>query len=328
MFCHKCGAEIEDGAVFCYKCGTKVVYGDMERQVNTPTPAEPVQQTKQPQQQAVLGKMPDKRKSVKLLIGLGVAVIAIIVTIIIAANWKGNINYVATVGAHTPFAASQGLPYTYGEVLNKYIVSPKWEIRESGGVHYVDISGVIKGTDNKLIITIKVTSDPNDSDIALMRPESVTLDGENSPTQNDAVEFLFAMFSAYDEGYGDLSMLMSSAEMLEPDMPAEQELSNGLSEEDKWDMVSVWLHTHGITDYYMCLASELGDDDLAYDVSDLYFEASGDYGILLGIISFIDDDIYITFPVLVDPDNGEWLKTDIYPIGDWYDQIWDRRYDD
>ena len=26
MFCHKCGAQIAEGAVFCHKCGTKVVY--------------------------------------------------------------------------------------------------------------------------------------------------------------------------------------------------------------------------------------------------------------------------------------------------------------
>lgn len=27
MFCHKCGAQIAEGAVFCHKCGTKAVYG-------------------------------------------------------------------------------------------------------------------------------------------------------------------------------------------------------------------------------------------------------------------------------------------------------------
>lgn len=28
MFCHKCGAQIAEGAAFCHKCGTKVVYAD------------------------------------------------------------------------------------------------------------------------------------------------------------------------------------------------------------------------------------------------------------------------------------------------------------
>ena len=26
MFCHKCGAQMVEGAVFCHKCGTKAVY--------------------------------------------------------------------------------------------------------------------------------------------------------------------------------------------------------------------------------------------------------------------------------------------------------------
>lgn len=30
MFCHKCGAQLADGAGFCHKCGTKVVYNGTE----------------------------------------------------------------------------------------------------------------------------------------------------------------------------------------------------------------------------------------------------------------------------------------------------------
>ena len=32
MFCHKCGAQIAEGAAFCHKCGTKVVYADTDQQ--------------------------------------------------------------------------------------------------------------------------------------------------------------------------------------------------------------------------------------------------------------------------------------------------------
>ena len=38
MFCHKCGAQIAEGAAFCHKCGTKVVYADTS-QPPTETPA-------------------------------------------------------------------------------------------------------------------------------------------------------------------------------------------------------------------------------------------------------------------------------------------------
>lgn len=32
MFCHKCGAKLDDGAIFCHKCGEKVVYKDVIQQ--------------------------------------------------------------------------------------------------------------------------------------------------------------------------------------------------------------------------------------------------------------------------------------------------------
>ena len=43
MFCHKCGAQIAEGAAFCQKCGTKVVHmDDAQRPIDTTTPiAEP-----------------------------------------------------------------------------------------------------------------------------------------------------------------------------------------------------------------------------------------------------------------------------------------------
>lgn len=43
MFCHKCGAQIAEGAAFCQKCGTKVVHTDDAQQpIDTTTPiAEP-----------------------------------------------------------------------------------------------------------------------------------------------------------------------------------------------------------------------------------------------------------------------------------------------
>lgn len=34
MFCHKCGAQVADGAAFCHKCGTKIVYEDTEPQAS------------------------------------------------------------------------------------------------------------------------------------------------------------------------------------------------------------------------------------------------------------------------------------------------------
>lgn len=205
MFCPKCGTKALDGATFCQKCGAKLIAGDTVQQAAIPTP---VRQT----QPSTPSGTPKKKKSKKLPIILGAVALAVVVIIVIAMNWNGKIDYEATVRAHRPFV-SQGTSLTYGEVLDKYISSPNWEVRKSGEVNYVDISGKAKGTDKDLVVTIKVLQDPNDPDLASISPESVTINAKKSPTQNDAVEFLLAMFSAYDEGYDNLSELLSTGEM-------------------------------------------------------------------------------------------------------------------
>lgn len=205
MFCPKCGSKALDGATFCQKCGANLIVDDTVQQAVTSTP---IQQTQQ-QTHTVPSDMPKKKKLGKLPIILGAVALAIVVIIVIAMNWNGKMDYEATVRAHQPFDVTQGLSYTYGEVLDKYISSPDWEVRKSGDVNYVDISGKAKGTDNELVITIQVTADPSDADLAKIAPESVTIDGEKSPTQNDAVEFLLAMFLMYEEGYDDISDLFS-----------------------------------------------------------------------------------------------------------------------
>lgn len=46
MFCHKCGAQIAEGAAFCHKCGTKVVYANTSQHpMDTPEPIAEPQQT-------------------------------------------------------------------------------------------------------------------------------------------------------------------------------------------------------------------------------------------------------------------------------------------
>ena len=93
MFCYQCGTELPDEARFCPKCGAKLMGDDMNRQTVAASPAEPIQQMQQ-QSQAVIVNTPKKKKSGKLLIGLGVAVIAIIAAVIIALNRNDKIDLV------------------------------------------------------------------------------------------------------------------------------------------------------------------------------------------------------------------------------------------
>lgn len=205
MFCHKCGNQVAEDSAFCPKCGAKIKNDGGLQQVPTSATAE----QGQPRTNDFQSVLPQKKKLGKIPMIIGGVALVIIIAIVIAMNWNGKIDYEATVRAHQPFAFTQELPYTYEEVLDKYISSPDWKVRKSGDVNYVDVSGKAKGTDNELSVTIKVTEDSSDPDLAKIAPESVAIDGKKSPTQNDAVEFLLAMFLMYEEKYDDISELFS-----------------------------------------------------------------------------------------------------------------------
>lgn len=200
MFCPKCGTKALEGAGFCQKCGAKLIVDDSAAQPAVESPANSTNQSASAPKEA-----PAKKKSKKLPIIIGVAALVVLVVIFIAMNWEGKTDYEATVRAYAPFANSQGLPYTYGKVFDKYIPNAKWEVRKSDDAVHVDISGKAKGTDAEMVITIKVSPDEKDPDLALISPESVSVSGNKSPTEDEAVRFLLAMFIAYDEGDEDLS---------------------------------------------------------------------------------------------------------------------------
>lgn len=194
--CKKCGKEFSADEKNCVYCGEKLEQESENTDKQTLNDSQ-IKEASEIKQQKKLDK--------KFLFG---ALALAIVIIIIAINWEGTIDYEKTVGAHQPFANSQGLPYTYEEVIEKYITSPKWEVRESGDVHYVDIIGKVSGTDCELGITIKIVPDEMDSELVYMTPELVTIDGEISLPENDATKFLYAMFVAYDEGENNIAVLL------------------------------------------------------------------------------------------------------------------------
>jgi len=113
-----------------------------------------------------------------------------------------DIDYIATVKQREPFKNSQNLPGTYNNVVVKYINSPEWTTRESGNDFFVDIKGKVKGEGESIVITIKTVYN-KDTDNLSVSPYSVTFDGETI-TGNDAVEFMFYMFDAYNDGFETL----------------------------------------------------------------------------------------------------------------------------
>lgn len=235
MFCYKCGAQVAEGAFFCGKCGTKIPRVDAAPEQTPPVspppasappvsappvspppvsappvsaPFAPVPPVSAPPGPPRMNDIPPaapvKKKSKAPLIILVVVlalllIAAAVVTAVVFAvrNWEGETDYEATVRAYTPYAKSQGMPYTCGEVFDRYIPDAEWNVRASDDMAYVDISGTAKGTDKKLSVTIRVE---DEGDLARMEPVSIKLDGEKRPE-----DVFFVLFLAYDNKERDLS---------------------------------------------------------------------------------------------------------------------------
>lgn len=126
-------------------------------------------------------------------------------------NWKEEINelYIKIVEECTP---NEDMSYTYGEVLNQYISSAEWKVREEDdGVYYVDVEGQVNGIkDSKMAITFKVRPNLHNSEMRWVILQSATIyDKEERETikGQDLEQFLNTLFRLYDEGEKDLSSL-------------------------------------------------------------------------------------------------------------------------
>lgn len=190
MFCHKCGNQLSDDAAFCPKCGTKLNTNANEQSVSV----QPKQQTDN-----TAPVTPKKKKSKKLPLIIAAVIAVVVIAVLALSNGGGDIDYKATVRAYKPYAESQGLNYTCGEVLDKYISNAEWNVNESEDSAYVDISGIASGTDKEMDVTVHVKTA---GDHANFDSISVKLNGEE--LSDNA---FFALFVAYDGNDSDLSQI-------------------------------------------------------------------------------------------------------------------------
>ena len=122
MFCHKCGAKAIDGAEFCQKCGSKIIKNEAENNMAADIPSNTIQEqgTSAVDVHAlendayvnVKNEKPVKKKSKKRFFIIGAVILVIIIIIAAVAGGNSEMDYIATVKDYTPFANSQGLPYT------------------------------------------------------------------------------------------------------------------------------------------------------------------------------------------------------------------------
>lgn len=217
MFCPRCGNEMEDQAAFCTKCGEQLRAGNnagqpgmgQPSQTQTPYQQQPSYQQQIPyQQQMPYQQMtpipPRKKRNILLPVLLGVAAFIIVIALGVTAAvfiLRDNTDYVATVQEYKPFK-SDGLSYTYGEVLEKYVKSAEWQEEDrSRESCYVIVSGSLKGTKEDAEFKFKVESDGKKADQADIELKSVKIDGDKL----DADEFSYMMFLAFDDGEKDLA---------------------------------------------------------------------------------------------------------------------------
>ena len=234
MYCHKCGQELPDQALFCPSCGTKVTYGEPASQDAAPvTPIPPGSAAPSSKQffpenpsstipapavnpSAGTPKPQPKQKAKRgiLIGGLSAAgVVLVAVVLFVVLNWK-SVDYVASVQAFQPFYHSQGLPYTYGEVLDEYLPDAEWSaVKEGKGIATVEVSGTAKGVNEEVKLSVEMAPNPEDPNGSLYTLESVSLGDATFSDQGEAVEILYRLFLAYDRQVEDLSQVLPETEV-------------------------------------------------------------------------------------------------------------------
>lgn len=212
MFCHKCGAQLPDGSTFCQKCGARLTSEDSTAAAASAPQQNPPETIPQPHsspvgQEAlpVQAALPKKKSKKKIFI-IGGVILAVIIVIIAAMSSGGEIDYIATVKAHTPYM-SQGMSYTYEEVFEKYLSNVVWMEEKNDKGADVIIDGIGTGTDMQISFTIAVTTDPDNPDMARMTPKSAMASGNKLSTEEEVSQIFYIMFSAYSEDVKDFATI-------------------------------------------------------------------------------------------------------------------------
>lgn len=111
--------------------------------------------------------------------------------------------YVASLKAHTPFN-----DYSYSEVLGKYLDHLEWKSfsEDQDNARLVEISGDIKNVGKHFVLHVLVI---DNGDSCTFKLQSLFYDGVGTSDENEMINFLYIMFSAYDNGYTDLSSILT-----------------------------------------------------------------------------------------------------------------------
>lgn len=218
MYCHKCGRELPERALFCPACGARSVTAEHESpsaasavSAATSSPTTPSPSGQPPVPAGAPGPKASSKKKVILGVISALVVVVAVAAVLMALNWN-SVDYVASVKAFQPFYYSQGLPYTYGEVLDAYLPDAEWiavkEKKDSGLLATVEVSGTAKGVNEEVKLSVEMAPNPEDPNGSLYTLESVSLGEETFSSTEETVEFLYWLFVAYGQQVEDLSLVL------------------------------------------------------------------------------------------------------------------------
>lgn len=219
MYCHKCGRELPERALFCPACGARSVTAEHESpsaasavSAATSSPTTPSPSGQPPVPAGAPGPKASSKKKVILGVISALVVVVAVAAVLMALNWN-SVDYVASVKAFQPFNV-QDMPYTYGEVLDKYIEGAEWKATEgekgSDLLATVDVSGTAKGLEQACQVSIQISPNPEDPDGVLFRPQSASVGDLEFSGDGETADFLYQWFLAYAMQADDLSMVISS----------------------------------------------------------------------------------------------------------------------
>lgn len=220
MYCHKCGTQIDEGAVFCHDCGEKVIYEDSQEDEKSEFDEWWESSSKAKRGLVIITavivlliiiavvwkfrsiiavvllavgvigaltmgakeeKAEARRDMVKILVGIGIFT-AIILIIVLRPDFISN---VIQPGAEVrnAYLSQYSEDVTVEDALEEYFDNGKWDTYKEGGYSYVTFTGTCNylGEKTDAKITFKITGEN-------FIVDSLDLNGRE---QNDLILVLF-----------------------------------------------------------------------------------------------------------------------------------------
>lgn len=270
MFCHKCGAQIAEGAAFCHKCGAKVI-------ANTPVEQPAAVPHSDPAQQSPPASMNDsEKKKSKLTIIPIVAACAIILIVLVIVGSKGG-------SSNSDSPSSNGIDVDPNKMSNEselFDATADLSITDEVLYNGIPVSQLLGLTPDEVIDVLGNPSYKNDASLDYTGIEFVLYGDNNTVGEIHGDPQFFTMNDqTLDKGYEEIIQMLGEADY----------------ESDSKYSVGLWYDTNNYQMYIFVEEEEdcanqidfllpTGDDDYSGDYDyDYDYDYDFDYASVLDL---------------------------------------------